>query len=98
MTGYWACAEEQTPPTTGSKHPEAVAFFENKIRPLLAEYCYECHGQDEQESGLRVDSLAGLLRGGEGYGAAIEPGNPSGSILISAIKHQELTMPPEKKL
>ena len=98
LTGYWACAEEQTPPTTGSKHPEAVAFFENKIRPLLAEYCYECHGQDEQESGLRVDSLAGLLRGGEGYGAAIEPGNPSGSILISAIKHQELTMPPEKKL
>ena len=98
VTGYLACADEQTPPATESKDHEAVAFFENKIRPLLAENCYECHGQDEQESGLRVDSLAGLLHGGEGYGAAIEPGNPGGSILVSAVKHQELTMPPEKKL
>ncbi len=95
-------SEEQVPATIDSKiseaNPQTVAFFENKIRPLLAEHCYECHGEDEQESDLRVDSLAGLLRGGEGYGAAITPGDPSGSILISAVKHQELTMPPEKKL
>ncbi len=93
-------SEEQVPATIDSKiseaNPQTVAFFENKIRPLLAEHCYECHGEDEQESDLRVDSLAGLLRGGEGYGAAITPGDPSGSILISAVKHQELTMPPEK--
>ena len=97
-------AEEQANQDKGNvasanvANPETNAFFETKIRPLLAEHCYECHGEDEQESGLRVDSLSGLLRGGEGYGAAIVPGNPGGSILISAVKHQELTMPPEKKL
>ena len=95
-------AEDQVTPGTenglDAVNREANAFFETKIRPLLAEHCYECHGDEEQESGLRVDSLGGLLRGGEGYGAAIVPGDPEGSILISAVKHQELTMPPEKKL
>ena len=104
LTSIDTPAEEQANPDKGNvasttvANSEANAFFETKIRPLLAEHCYECHGEDEQESGLRVDSLSGLLRGGEGYGAAIVPGNPDGSILISAVKHQELTMPPEKKL
>ena len=102
LVGSGSFAEDQV--TLGKENGldaakrEANAFFETKIRPLLAEHCYECHGDEEQESGLRVDSLGGLLRGGEGYGAAIVPGDPEGSILISAVKHQELTMPPEKKL
>ncbi|MDG2407711.1 MAG: DUF1553 domain-containing protein [Pirellulales bacterium] len=102
FTSNFTSADEQASPAVGSEitevDPQAIAFFENKIRPLLAENCYECHGEEEQESDLRVDSLVGLMRGGEGYGAAIVPGNPGGSILISAVKHQELTMPPEKKL
>ena len=102
LTSNFTSADEQAAPAVGSEltevNPQAIAFFENKIRPLLAENCYECHGEEEQESDLRVDSLVGLMRGGEGYGAAIVPGNPGGSILISAVKHQELTMPPEKKL
>ena len=59
-------ADEPANPSTetASEDPEAIAFFENKIRPLLAENCYECHGREEQESGLRVDSLAGLFEGG----------------------------------
>ncbi|MEK6246655.1 MAG: PSD1 and planctomycete cytochrome C domain-containing protein, partial [Planctomycetales bacterium] len=69
-----------------------------KIRPLLADHCYQCHGEEEQESGLRVDSLTGLLSGGEGYGPAIVPGDPDGSMLIDAVKHQEIQMPPDKKL
>ena len=102
LVGSGSFAEDQVTPGTENGldevNREANAFFETKIRPLLAEHCYECHGDEEQESGLRVDSLVGLLRGGEGYGAAIVPGDPEGSILISAVKHQELTMPPEKKL
>ena len=89
LTSIDTPAEEQANPDKGNvasttvANSEANAFFETKIRPLLAEHCYECHGEDEQESGLRVDSLSRLLRGGEGYGAAIVPGNPDGSILIS---------------
>ena len=39
-------------------------FFEKRIRPLLIDQCYECHSEDSVESGLRVDSLAALLKGG----------------------------------
>lgn len=73
-------------------------FFENRVRPVLIEHCYDCHMGDEPESNLNVDSLAGLLRGGE-RGPAIVPGKPVESLLISAVNHGEvLKMPPRQKL
>ncbi len=39
-------------------------FFESKIRPLLLEKCIDCHNAEEQETELRLDSLAGMLHGG----------------------------------
>ncbi len=78
--------------------PQQVQFFENKVRPVLAKNCYECHGPDEQESELRLDQRSGILAGGENYGPAIVPGKPQESILIDAINYGELEMPPEHKL
>ena len=73
-------------------------FFERKVRPLLVERCFECHGADAQEGGLRVDSLAALLKGGE-RGPAMIPGDPKNSLLIRAVGHGEtLQMPPKQKL
>jgi|688.fasta_scaffold155044_5 mono/diheme cytochrome c family protein len=34
-------------------------------RPLLLENCVGCHGDTKSESGLRLDSLAAMLRGGD---------------------------------
>ncbi|RLS42019.1 MAG: hypothetical protein DWH83_07400, partial [Planctomycetota bacterium] len=43
-----------------------VEFFESRIRPVLVERCYSCHNSAEQaDSGLAVDSRAGLLAGGD---------------------------------
>ncbi len=77
--------------------PEQAKFFENEVRPLLAEKCYSCHGGDEQKGDLRLDSLATLLSGGES-GAAIVPGKPEESLLIEAINYESLEMPPDEKL
>ncbi len=78
--------------------PEAVRFFETRIRPLLADNCYQCHDDKKQRGGLRVNSRAALLGGGD-QGAAIRPGKPDESLLIQAIRHEgELKMPPKKKL
>ena len=33
-------------------------FFEKRVRPILAEHCFECHSSDVPESELRLDSLA----------------------------------------
>ena len=36
--------------------PEQAEFFEAKIRPILVEHCFKCHGPTKQEAGLRLDS------------------------------------------
>ncbi len=71
-------------------------FFERKIRPVLVAHCFECHAADSQESGLRVDSLAAILAGGE-RGPAIVPGKPDESLLISAVRHSDTLQMPEKR-
>ncbi|MEO8428013.1 MAG: DUF1553 domain-containing protein [Verrucomicrobiota bacterium] len=75
------------------------AFFELKIRPVLAGTCFKCHGGEKVNHGLRVDSRAALVRGGDS-GPAIIPGEPDKSLLIQAIRHthDEIEMPTKKKL
>jgi hypothetical protein len=75
------------------------AFFEARVRPVLAEACFKCHGGAKTSSGLRVDSREALLKGGE-HGPALRPGQPDQSLLMQAMRHShdELRMPPGKKL
>ena len=68
--------------------PEQLHTFETKVRPLLAEHCYACHGTDKQAHGLRLDSRAALLQGGDSGPAALL-GQPDASPLILAIQHAE---------
>ena len=72
--------------------------FENAVRPLLSAHCAKCHDDKKQQGGLRIDSRAALLKGGES-GPAIVPGKPEESLLIRAVRHTgELKMPNGKKL
>ena len=62
-------------------------------------HCFECHGAKKQESGLRLDSRAGILRGGEGGRRVVEPGRPETSPLVEAIAYQgDIQMPPDGRL
>jgi hypothetical protein len=76
-----------------------IEFFEKKVRPLLAERCYKCHGPSEQEGNLRLDSRDAILRGGD-TGPAIDPGKPEESELILAVSYDPAgyQMPPDGKL
>jgi len=74
-----------------------ATFFEEKVRPVLATRCMSCHGDTKQKAGLRLDSLVGMLRGGES-GTAIVPGEPDESNLVMAIRHDGWEMPPDGKL
>lgn len=79
---------------------KGIAFFEKKIRPVLVESCYQCHSEksgSKLKGGLFLDSRDGMLQGGE-TGPAIVPGSPEDSLLIEAIRHDSLEMPPGKKL
>jgi len=78
--------------------PDSPEFFENKIRPLLVASCFGCHTESAM-GGLRLDSDAALRKGGK-RGPAIVAGDPSASLLISAVKHADpaLKMPMGNKL
>ena len=84
---------------TDARYEQQVAFFETKIRPLLVDRCYECHDQDTQEGALRLDTLQGMVDGGD-RGPAIIPGEAKNSLLMHAVNHTEvdLQMPEGDKL
>ncbi len=78
--------------------PSERDFFEKKVRPLLVAKCYKCHSaKKKQEGKLVLDTKAGWEIGGES-GAAIVPGKPEKSLLVEAIRFNEMEMPPKKKL
>jgi len=78
-----------------------IELFERKIRPVLAEHCYQCHAVTAKKvrGGLLLDSREALRKGGES-GPALISGDPDKSLLIKAIRHTDeaLKMPPQKKL
>src|SRR5262249_30689108 len=77
--------------------PEAISFFESKVRPVLVENCYKCHGTSKQKGGLRLDSRAAILAGGD-QGKVVVPGSPEKSLFVKAIRYDgDLKMPPAKK-
>src|SRR5262249_33488722 len=78
--------------------PDQAAFFESRVRPLLAERCVGCHGPKKQSNSLPLASREEMWRGGE-RGPAVKPGEPDGSLLIRAVRHDgERKMPPKEKL
>ncbi|HEV3260230.1 MAG TPA: PSD1 and planctomycete cytochrome C domain-containing protein [Gemmataceae bacterium] len=77
---------------------QAVEFFEARVRPILADNCFSCHGEEKQKGGLRLDSRASALQGGDD-GPVLVIGNPDKSVLIHAVRRDgKLKMPPRRKL
>ncbi|MBL9083829.1 MAG: PSD1 domain-containing protein, partial [Planctomycetales bacterium] len=76
-----------------------VELYEKKIRPALVEHCLKCHGPDKQEASLQLDSVAAMLRGGD-QGPSIVPGDPDASLLVQAIRYDDVNfqMPPKGKM
>ncbi len=76
---------------------QQMVFFESKVRPLLAEHCWSCHGSDEQKGDLRLDSLTAIHAGGES-GSTLDADDPAASLLLEAVRYESYEMPPAGKL
>ena len=74
-------------------------LFIEKVKPLLDARCVSCHGPDKVKGGLRLDSRAAALKGGDN-GSALVPGKPDESLIVQAVMHAkpDLEMPPKDKL
>src|SRR6266545_512556 len=75
-----------------------IEYFETKVRPVLADHCYSCHGVKKQSAGLRLDTPAGLKAGADN-GPVFVSGDPAKSRLIKSVKREgEYPMPPKTPL
>lgn len=78
--------------------PQEAEFFEKKVRPVLFNACFSCHGDKLQQGGVRLDSLAHMLKGKSGV-PFVFPGEPDRSPLIEVIRYTgKVKMPPQGKL
>ncbi|MDF1755969.1 MAG: PSD1 and planctomycete cytochrome C domain-containing protein [Verrucomicrobiales bacterium] len=80
---------------------DQVMFFESKIRPVLADACYECHSNEggRVKGGLALDTREAMLLGGDS-GEVLIPGKPDESLLWIALSYTDpdYEMPPKNKL
>ena len=84
----------------GTREKSLHRFFEEKVRPVLATHCFECHGPDldEVKGGLRFSGPEGLARGGVS-GPAVVPGRADDSLLLQVVRYEhDLKMPPSGRL
>jgi len=98
--GYLSAhADDAAKPAESPKiSQEQAAFFESKVRPLLSEKCFSCHGDQQQRGGLRLDSKEVVVKGGS-HGGIVTSGEPEKSKLIAAVRYEgALRMPPSGKL
>ena len=59
-------------------------FFESRVRPILSDKCLSCH-TDGDNGGLALNTREAMLKGGF-HGAAVVPGQPDKSLMITAVE------------
>ena len=80
---------------------ESLTFFEQRVRPLLAGRCFECHGPEvaRPKGGLRMTGRGAFLLGGDS-GPALDLDAPESSLLLRAVHYEDADrkMPPDGML
>ncbi len=73
-----------------------AAHFQNRVLPILRDECFRCHG-DKAKGGLRLNTRAEALKGGDSEQPALVPGDPATSELTARIRShdQDERMPPK---
>jgi mono/diheme cytochrome c family protein len=81
----------------GQAAPVGGVSFYKQVQPILEAKCAGCHTGDKPKGGLRLDSLAAVLKGGKNDGPAVTPGKPGESSLLARAKStdEDTVMPPK---
>ena len=78
---------------------DEAKIYEHLVEPVFQARCVSCHGPQQQKGGLRLDSLATMVKGGES-GPGLVPGHSARSEMVRRIwlpdDHEEV-MPPRGK-
>ncbi len=74
-----------------------ATFYESKVRPILEDHCFDCHGEDKQKNKLRLDTAVGILRGGESGEPLLVRGVSAESYIVKRVTsaNAKEVMPPK---
>lgn len=78
--------------------PQQGVTYESDIKPIFEHSCVKCHGAQKPKGHLRLDSLEGVLKGGED-GKVVAAGASAQSMLVANVAHlgdPDDYMPPPK--
>ena len=80
VLGLAAPAEAPTAPAAPTDH----SAYTVRIAPIFQKSCVSCHKADKHKGGLRMDSYAELMKGGND-GPALVPGDPKASEIVRRV-------------
>ncbi len=84
--------------TATAATPDEIEFFEKKIRPIFAEKCAVCHGEQLQTAGLKLTTAEGFFKGAD-TGPLFVKDDPENSRLLTTVGYEDkIKMPPTGKL
>ena len=74
---FWELVSGKLQAEVAEEFSEGEMLFALDVKPILANKCFSCHGDDpeEIEGGLDMTSLEGLLKGGESFDDVLIPGD-----------------------
>lgn len=77
--------------------PAAPVDFTRDVQPIFEAHCFDCHGDDMQKNGLRLDTVHGILKGSDSGEPLFLRGASADSLVIRMVtstdpKHR---MPPK---
>ena len=104
-SGLLQAAETSAEISHPSFNQDERKFFQDKVKPILKEHCFKCHGgvgsngKHKIKSGLQLISRKGMLIGGD-HGPAYDSKNPEQSRILKMISYSgtDYEMPPDGKL
>lgn len=83
---------EETPPADAAKK----ITYDDHIKPIFRQHCFNCHNQGEAKGGLALDTLGAVITGG-GSGEIVYAGEVEGSRLWQLVAHEDTpVMPPNQ--
>jgi hypothetical protein len=92
---------KSAPATLPPVSPQTGVTYATDIKPILDSSCTDCHGDKKAKGHLRLDTLKGVLKGGE-EGKIVIVGNSAKSLLVRSVAHatkdrDEWMPPPHNK-
>lgn len=94
LQGVFASGEPEALP---DRPVESLAIYPTFVAPALQARCVTCHGPAKTEGGLRLDTLAGIAKGGD-HGPVVAAGLADASEIVRRVwlpSSHEDAMPPK---